>query len=137
MAFLKESPRSLSLFFIISGMGGLLTSIYELGVLSNVTQQPGGLSGVGKIYQSLVYVFITIALVLLVSGILFRRIAASLPMLVPTVLAVAIVLKLAVIAMLPETAIQGGITTAICAYLLFQYRRISGELATSPASSGQ
>jgi hypothetical protein len=135
MAFLKESPRSLSLFFIISGVGGLLTSIYELGVLSNVAQQPGGLSGVGKIYQVLVYVFITIALVLLASGIFFRRLATSLPMLVPTVLAAAIVLKLAVIAMLPDTAIQGGITTAICAYLLFQYRRISGELATSAASS--
>ena len=69
MAFLKESPRSLSLFFVLSGVGGLLTSLSELGVLSNVAQQPGGLSGVGQIYQVMVYVFITIAIVLLVSGV--------------------------------------------------------------------
>jgi|688.fasta_scaffold753438_1 hypothetical protein len=135
MAFLKESPRSLSLFFVLSGVGGLLTSLSELGVLSNVAQQTGGLSGVGQIYQVMVYVFITIAIVLLVSGVFFRRIATSLPMMAPTVLVAAIVLKLAVIAMLPTTAIQGGITTAICAYLLIQYRRISGELATSSAGT--
>ena len=56
-------------------------------------------------------------------------------MMAPTVLVAAIVLKLAVIAMLPTTAIQGGINTAICAYLLIQYRRISGELTTSSAGT--
>jgi len=132
MAFLKENPRSLALFFILSGIGGILVGMSEVAALATIARQPEGLSTIGKIYQVLVYVSIGIALVLLVGGVLFRVIANAVPMLVPATLVAAIIVKLVVLGMVPQTMVQGGISIAICAYLFFQYRRISGELTGSP-----
>lgn len=133
----KESARSLKTFFILSGVVGFAASLLELAMLASVAQQPGGLSTQGKVYQLLVVLSIAIAMFLFYSGVFFKLVATSVPYLVLYALGTAIVLRLVVIVMfpVPSTVAFGGFSVALCAYLLFQYRRVSEELRNAPNQS--
>ena len=128
MPFLKESPRSLSMFFVVSGILGLLISLAQLVTISAIANQAGGLNGIGQAYRIIICVFIGLAVILIVCGVQFQKVARSAPGLAPTAILIAILLKIVSIAMMPAAMFQGVVSSLVLVYLFFQYRRISGEL---------
>ena len=126
MAFLKESPRMISGFFLISGILGIINSIMHLEEISDLTD----LSEIGQVYRVVTVLFLVISIIMLVAGIAFNRIATKVPKIVISALIILIFLKIITAWMVPETTSNTVVSILIAIYLLLQYKRISRELKT-------
>ena len=127
MPFLKESPRSLSIFFIVSGVLGGLLGLIESAQLRHLDAGQG-LNGIGKFLLVSSYLQVGMAVVLIISGFMFTTVARKATLLLPAIMAVAILLRIVVIAVMPSARLSAAIGIAILLYLLVQYRRVASEL---------
>ena len=132
MGFMRETPKSLAVFFAVAGILGLLAGSAEMSQLNKIEDEVG-LTQKGKIYKMIAGAFLGIAAFLVVGGLAFKKIATAMPKLIPTVLTGAIVLKVIILIMFPMTAANAIISLLILGYLVSQYKRISLELVTQAA----
>jgi len=125
---MRETQKTLSVFFIITGVLGLLLNLVQILQLSDLAKEAGGLSDVAQAYRVLEYFFMCVAALLLVVGISYSRIVKSFPYLVPAVLVVVIVLHILVAVMVPQTTGRAIGVVLLLSYLFFQSQRITREI---------
>lgn len=133
MTLMRETPRSIAIYFFISGALSLLSGIQELSQILAISKQPEGLSLIGELYRVVEYLLIGAAIFIIVIGTRFKQTVLATPARTPVVLAVVLVLKVAQALLLLTPQAVGGVLISgpLLTYLFFQTRRLTAELRSS------
>ncbi len=93
MSFFKETPRILSIIFIITGIIGFIWNAGTLIELSEISQLHNGLSVLGQVYRIFSVAFLFIAIILFFGGIAFKQVATKAPKIILYAILLAVMLK--------------------------------------------